>query len=470
MASAQGEVYVEGRCFRRVRRYAVGIAAAALLWSAALAAQQGPAAPAAPAATAATAATPAATPAQAPAAQLTAAAAQGGTIAGRVVAGTVGKPGGVPLPGVAITAANTLTGRKYATSTDIDGAYAMAIPRNGRYVVRAELAGFAAATQEVVVTGVEVEAAKQGITIVPKATDFGLELASRAAAEEARQAAAGTGTGAGRGLQGLSLSAGDLDVSDASKGEANAGAALPTLAGIGDEAADSVAVTGQTGQTNGLANFSEDEVRQRVEDAVAQGRASGMIPQGSDPTNAIVGMLGGMMNGGAGSGGFGGGAFRNFNPAQPHGSIFYQGSNGALNSAQWSPDLQPQTKPSSYTNKYGVTIAASPYIPGLTKPNTSQFLFFNLTFFPLFLVGLLGQPRRVFEYQHNLQTLNDISSTGAFLLGASFLIFIFNFVWSVYIDPVKAADNPWGVGATTLEWTLSSPPPFHQFEVLPRVQ
>ena len=34
----------------------------------------------------------------------------------------------------------------------------------------------------------------------------------------------------------------------------------------------------------------------------------------------------------------------------------------------------------------------------------------------------------------------------------------------------QAADNPWGVGATTLEWTLSSPPPFHQFEVLPRVQ
>jgi hypothetical protein len=395
MASAQGEMYVEGRGFRRVRRYAVGIAAAALLWSAALAAQQGPAAPAAQA--------PAA---QAPAAQLTAAAAQGGTIAGRVVAGTVGKPGGVPLPGVAITAANTLTGRKYATSTDIDGAYAMAIPRNGRYVVRAELAGFAAATQEVVVTGVEVEAAKQGITIVPKATDFGLELASRAAAEEARQAAAGAGTGAGRGLQGLSLSAGDLDVSDASKGEANAGAALPTLAGIGDEAADSVAVTGQTGQTNGLANFSEDEVRQRVEDAVAQGRASGMIPQGSDPTNAIVGMLGGMMNGGGGRGGFGGGghgggggglgggAFRNFNPAQPHGSIFYQGSNGALNSAQWSPDLQPQTKPSSYTNKYGVTIAASPYIPGLTKPNTSQFLFFNLTG-QKNLNAFLGGPSRV---------------------------------------------------------------------------
>jgi hypothetical protein len=328
----------------------------------------------------------------APAAAPAAAAAQGGTIEGRVVAGVVGKAGGIPLPGVAITATNTLTGKKYGTSTDIDGAYAMSIPRNGRYVVRAELAGFAVATNEVVLNGVEAQAAQQSITIVPKATDFGLELASRAAADEARVASASSGASVGQGLQGLSLSAGE-DAADASKGSGNAGAALPTMAGIGEQATDSVAVTGQTGQTNGLAGISEDEIRRRVEDAVAQGRASGMIPQGGDPTNAIVGMLGGMMGGGGG-GGFGGpggggrggggrgggsGAFRNFNPAQPHGSIFYQGGNSALNSASWSPDLVPVANPSAYSNRYGVTLAASPYIPGLTKPNTKQFMFLNLT-------------------------------------------------------------------------------------------
>jgi len=319
--------------------------------------------------------------AQATGAPATAAPAQGGTIAGHVVAGTAGKAGGVPLPGVAITATNSLTGKKYATSTDIDGAYAMSIPRNGRYVVRAELAGFAVATQEVVLNGVEAEAAKQSITIVPKAADFGLELASRAAANEARQAAVGGGTNALQGLQGLSLSAGE-DALDASKGGGNAGAALPTMAGIenGASDSDSVAVTGQTGQTNGLARFSEDEIRQRVEDTVAQGRASGMIPPGGDPTNAIVGMLGGMMRGGGGpsgggrggrggGGGFGGGGFRNFNPAQPHGSIFYQGGNSALNSAPWSPALTPVANPAGYSNRYGVTLAGSPYIPGLTKPN-----------------------------------------------------------------------------------------------------
>jgi cytochrome c oxidase subunit 1 len=76
-------------------------------------------------------------------------------------------------------------------------------------------------------------------------------------------------------------------------------------------------------------------------------------------------------------------------------------------------------------------------------------------------------PRRVFTYAHNLQTLNDISSVSAFLLGASFLIFIFNFVWSIYIDPVKAADNPWD--SRGLEWQTPTPVPWFDFERIPVV-
>jgi hypothetical protein len=270
----------------------------------------------------------------------------------------------------------------------------MTIPKDGRYVVRAELAGFATLTKEVVLTGVEAQAATQAITIVPKATDFGMELASRAAADQAKEAAVTTAatTALSRGLQGLSLSAGGLDGSNASLGgAANAGAALPTLSGLGENTSDAVAVSGQTGTTNGLANFSEDEIRSRIDEAVAQGRASGMIPQGGDPTSAIVGMLGGMMGGrgpggpgggggrGGGGGGFGSGAFRNFNPSQPHGSVFYQGGNSGLNSAPWSPTLLPQVNPSAYSNRFGASIAGSPYIPGLTKPNSKQFVFLNLT-------------------------------------------------------------------------------------------
>ena len=95
------------------------------------------------------------------------------------------------------------------------------------------------------------------------------------------------------------------------------------------------------------------------------------------------------------------------------------------------------------------------------------FIFFNLTFFPLFLVGLLGQPRRVFEYAPNLQTLNDISSVSAFLLGASFLIFIVNFVWSQWINPTKSPDNPWN--SLGLEWQTPTPVPWYNFERIPVV-
>jgi len=331
-----------------------------------------------------------------------AAAAQGGTIHGTVVAGAAGKPGGIPLPGVAITATNTLTGKKYTTATDVDGNYAMKIPRNGRYVVRIELTGFAAATQEAVLNGVEVQAAAQGIAIVEKPTNFGMELASRAAADEVRQAAA-SGATLARGTQNLSLNAGGEDTTDVTAGGGNTGTAMPSLSGLGDSADasnDSVAVSGQSGQMNGLAGISEDDLRQRVADRVAEAQANGQLGPGNDPTQAIVGMLGGMMGGGPGGGGPGGGgggrggggggrggggfgggsgAFRNFNPAQPHGNIFYQGGNSALNSAPWSPTLTPLTNPSSYSNRFGASIAGSPYIPGLTKPNTKQFVFINLT-------------------------------------------------------------------------------------------
>ncbi|MGA8940081.1 MAG: TonB-dependent receptor [Acidobacteriaceae bacterium] len=358
-----------------------------------------------------------------------AATAQGGTIEGRVVAGTVGKAGGVPLPGVAITAMNSLTGRKYATTTDVDGKYAMAIPRNGRYVVRAELTGFAEATQEVLLNGVETEAAKQGIRIVPTGTDFGLQLASRVAAEEAQQASGGAGAGLGMssGMQGLSLNSGE-NALDATTGSRNAGAAMPTLSGMGDAAADSVTVNGEAGETNGLANFSEAEIRQRVEDAVARARASGMLRGGGNPTNAIVGALGGMMGGrgfggGGGRGGRGGfGGFRNFNPAQPHGSIFYRTSNGALNSAQWSPTLQPQTKPSSYTNQFGITLAGSPYIPGLVKPNTSQFVFLNVTG-EKNLNAFLGGPSRV---PTTLERAGDFSQSTQVVNGVTLPVAIYD--------------------------------------------
>ena len=95
----------------------------------------------------------------------------------------------------------------------------------------------------------------------------------------------------------------------------------------------------------------------------------------------------------------------------------------------------------------------------------TMFIFFNLTFFPMFIIGLLGQPRSVFTYAKNLQGLNDFSSVSAFLLGFSFLIFFFNLVWSLYINPQKAPANPWE--SLGLEWQTANPVPPYNFERIP---
>ncbi len=96
-----------------------------------------------------------------------------------------------------------------------------------------------------------------------------------------------------------------------------------------------------------------------------------------------------------------------------------------------------------------------------------MFVFFNCTFFPLFILGLLGMPRRVFTYAANLQFLNDFSSVSAYLLGTSFLIFVANFIWTIVIEPRPAPANPWG--SLGLEWQTPTPVPYYNFERIPVV-
>jgi cytochrome c oxidase subunit 1 len=97
----------------------------------------------------------------------------------------------------------------------------------------------------------------------------------------------------------------------------------------------------------------------------------------------------------------------------------------------------------------------------------TMFIFFNSTFLPLFAVGVAGQPRRVFEYARNLQTLNEWVSISAFLLGGSILIFVINFVWSTVIVREREEGNPWQ--SRGLEWQIASPPPPGNFARIPVV-
>jgi cytochrome c oxidase subunit I len=92
----------------------------------------------------------------------------------------------------------------------------------------------------------------------------------------------------------------------------------------------------------------------------------------------------------------------------------------------------------------------------------------NLAFFPMHFLGLAGMPRRIVDYPDAFAGLNHISSIGAYISAIGLVVFFVGMIHA-FIRREKAAANPWGPGATTLEWSLSSPPPFHQYEVLPRI-
>ncbi len=96
------------------------------------------------------------------------------------------------------------------------------------------------------------------------------------------------------------------------------------------------------------------------------------------------------------------------------------------------------------------------------------FIGVNITFFPQHFLGLAGMPRRIPDYPDMYAGWNYVSSLGAILTGGSVVFWLFIAVYTIFFGR-KAAGNPWGEGANTLEWTLSSPPPFHQFEIQPRV-
>jgi len=98
-----------------------------------------------------------------------------------------------------------------------------------------------------------------------------------------------------------------------------------------------------------------------------------------------------------------------------------------------------------------------------------MFVGVNITFFPQHFLGLAGMPRRIADYPDAYAGWNYVSSLGSYLSAISVLIFLYG-VYHAFSKKVKAADNPWGEGATTLEWTLSSPPPFHQFNTLPKIK
>src|SRR5262249_51301097 len=96
------------------------------------------------------------------------------------------------------------------------------------------------------------------------------------------------------------------------------------------------------------------------------------------------------------------------------------------------------------------------------------FIGVNLAFFPMHFLGLAGMPRRYADYPDAFADWNRVSSIGAYISAVALLVFLYG-VFDAFRRHRLAGNNPWGAGATTLEWTLPSPPPFHTYETLPHV-
>jgi hypothetical protein len=271
--------------------------------------------------------------------------------AGGVVSGSV-KSGSTPLPGVTVTAVNTLTGKRYTTVTDVRGIYAMRIPKNGRYVVRVELSAFATQTQEVLLHG-------HGTRHV---LNYTLTLASRSAHPGAGPAGAMPSAATLRAFSTLA------QATSAGLGGGDAGVGLSAAAQNSSIGTESVAVQGQTGTVNPFANIDQSQLQQRMEDLRAQNALSQSPGQSR-------GGRGGPGRGGPGRGGPGAGFFRHFNPTQPHGTIFYRGENSALDAVPFSVTGAPTVQPPYNDNTAGIVFIGPPQIPHLLKPSTSNFVF-----------------------------------------------------------------------------------------------
>jgi cytochrome c oxidase subunit 1 len=98
----------------------------------------------------------------------------------------------------------------------------------------------------------------------------------------------------------------------------------------------------------------------------------------------------------------------------------------------------------------------------------TTFIGVNITFFPMHFLGLAGMPRRISDYPDAYAGWNMVASIGAYISYGSTLFFVFVVLHTLFAGK-RVGANPWGEGATTLEWTVSSPPPFHSYDDLPHI-
>jgi trimeric autotransporter adhesin len=233
------------------------------------------------------------------------------------------RSGKAPLPGVTVTASNTLTGKKHVVATNLEGKFDLPSMARGRYVVRIEFMGFALFTQEVVLNP-ENPSAK---------VDAEMILASRQQQQSNSDTAAMAA--AGRGFQSLALDNALSSLASGSVGpDAETGAAggssgngdlstLPMNGAGADAPTESISISGAQGRTQDFGGGSEEELQERIQEFRERMQRDGGFGGGQGP-------------GGGGAGGGGGGIAigrlpgGGFNVNKPHGVLYFADDNAGL--------------------------------------------------------------------------------------------------------------------------------------------
>jgi hypothetical protein len=292
------------------------------------------------------------------------------------------KSGSSLIPGATVTARNSSTGEKTATTTDIHGAYTLAVSGSGKYEIRVEMPAFTPGTREVVLEG----ASGRG--------DVELTLLSRTQ-QAARAQQRPVTARANRGFQSLSVMQGMAAAETSSNGtDQIVPSGMPVPGVAADAATESVSFSGSTSGI-GMFGMSTDELDQRMGEGREQGGFGGgpggpgvggpgmSAPGGGGPGGRPGG--GGLPGGGFG--GFGGGGGRGgpmvlgrggrFDINQPHGSAYYSVADSALDSAPYALTDSPVDKAAYMRQRFGASLGGPLNIPGIYKGGSKTFFFVN---------------------------------------------------------------------------------------------
>jgi hypothetical protein len=288
------------------------------------------------------------------------------------------KSGSSLIPGATVTARNSSTGEKTATTTDINGAYTLAVSGSGKYEIRVEMPAFTPGTREVVLEGAAGRA------------DVELTLLSRTQ-QAARAQQRPVTARANRGFQSLSVMQGMAAAETSSNGtDQIVPSGMPVPGVAADAATESVSFSGNTSGI-GMFGMSTDELDQRMREGREQGGFGGgpggpgvggpgmSAPGGGGPGGG--GLPGGGFGGFGGGGGRGGpmvlGRGGRFDINRPHGSAYYSVADSALDSAPYPLTDSPVDKAAYMRQRFGASLGGPLNIPGIYKGGSKTFFFVN---------------------------------------------------------------------------------------------